>query len=1728
MKRTKLFLFIWTFLALSYGKAEINPIIGNEDATYHFTFDNCFSYFSDGTNMDYSEFQGEANSSASITIGLDGDNLYRLNPQENKHSCTPGMNGTKAMCVGYETSCQYDPGSDKAVRFDISVSTTSDEPTYLTNLNFFQNSPLMFDWIDGISGPNNYPTKYSVRVLRNNLVVFEEYDISTTNNWSEENFDFPYTDDFLIEDSAVFNFELLAYCPVGNSAAEAVWDLEDVVVTVGCPEGCDVNGGELAGGPFEFCVGDGEADMIGMGEIELSGNEGENSQWVVTDDMGNILGLPPSYEVVNFDDAPAGTCLVWHMSYSDGLEGLVMGNNVSDLMGCYSLSNSISVVRKGNEGGTLSTTDGELQNRVVVANRSSRTLAIINSDNNEVEYVDMPNEGQPMYAVYNHKKHVVLVGDYGGKVIEFDATDFSVLGEVSTGEGVFHMWLSPDNNQLWVNNELDKTISVVNANDLSILATIELPEELQDTYKPHDVIVMPNNEAAFVTFIGPDDLSDYVIKYDTDNFVETARAEVGNDPHVSLTDKNMYLYVASQGSSELQILMRSDLSMIETLSIPNAHGLGMSPSGEYLYVGNIAEGGLSASYTIDLSTNTIMGAPVDAPFTVPHNYAITSDNKRLYITHSGMNNMVSVYELSPEPMLIDSVYSGVNPFGLVAYSYFESSNEFEFCVGDGEADMIGMGEIDLSGNEGENSQWVVTDDMGNILGLPPSYEVVNFDDAPAGTCLVWHMSYSDGLEGLAMGNNVSDLLGCYSLSNSVSVVRKGNEGGELAGGPFEFCVGDGEADMIGMGEIDLSGNEGENSQWVVTDDMGNILGLPPSYEVVNFDDAPAGTCLVWHMSYSDGLEGLAMGNNVSDLLGCYSLSNSVSVVRKGNEGGELAGGPFEFCVGDGEADMIGMGEIDLSGNEGENSQWVVTDDMGNILGLPPSYEVVNFDDAPAGTCLVWHMSYSDGLEGLAMGNNVSDLLGCYSLSNSVSVVRKGNEGGELTGGPFEFCVGDGEADMIGMGEIDLSGNEGENSQWVVTDDMGNILGLPPSYEVVNFDDAPAGTCLVWHMSYSDGLEGLAMGNNVSDLLGCYSLSNSVSVVRKGNEGGELAGGPFEFCVGDGEADMIGMGEIDLSGNEGENSQWVVTDDMGNILGLPPSYEVVNFDDAPAGTCLVWHMSYSDGLEGLAMGNNVSDLLGCYSLSNSVSVVRKGNEGGELTGGPFEFCVGDGEADMIGMGEIDLSGNEGENSQWVVTDDMGNILGLPPSYEVVNFDDAPAGTCLVWHMSYSDGLEGLAMGNNVSDLLGCYSLSNSVSVVRKGNEGGELSGGPFEFCVGDGEADMIGMGEIDLSGNEGENSQWVVTDDMGNILGLPPSYEVVNFDDAPAGTCLVWHMSYSDGLEGLAMGNNVSDLLGCYSLSNSVSVVRKGNEGGELTGGPFEFCVGDGEADMIGMGEIDLSGNEGENSQWVVTDDMGNILGLPPSYEVVNFDDAPAGTCLVWHMSYSDGLEGLAMGNNVSDLLGCYSLSNSVSVVRKGNEGGELSGGPFEFCVGDGEADMIGMGEIDLSGNEGENSQWVVTDDMGNILGLPPSYEVVNFDDAPAGTCLVWHMSYSDGLEGLAMGNNVSDLLGCYSLSNSVSVVRENCNGFTISADLEVMAYPNPTYEMLKVEILSAPEKYSSITVINSFGQEVESINMIENEMTAEHNFNMGRFADGIYFIRIRSGEKVRTIRVSKI
>jgi DNA-binding beta-propeller fold protein YncE len=314
---------------------------------------------------------------------------------------------------------------------------------------------------------------------------------------------------------------------------------------------------------------------------------------------------------------------------------------------------------------------GDPKGEIVVANRASGSISIISVETNQlIDMIPLPaddNMPEPMYVVFVEEANYVFVGDRANdRVVVFDPDDYSVVDTVDTGAGVFHMWADDRGRLLWVNNDMDQTATVIDPATLEVLATVDMPADLvADGYIPHDVILDPKGRFAYVTMLGGSGPEDFLVQFSTDTFKEVNRAEAGNDPHVSLTQNNDLIYVPAQGSGTVFVFNRNTLELVEEIVVPGAHGAWMSPNGQVFYTTNLPGGGTDGLFAIDTKTNTVLGS-TDTPYAVPHNIVVTR-NKKLFLTHSGPQDKVSIYAVSvayPIPTLIDEVTVGLNPFGL--------------------------------------------------------------------------------------------------------------------------------------------------------------------------------------------------------------------------------------------------------------------------------------------------------------------------------------------------------------------------------------------------------------------------------------------------------------------------------------------------------------------------------------------------------------------------------------------------------------------------------------------------------------------------------------------------------------------------------------------------------------------------------------------------------------------------------------------------------------------------------------------------------------------------------------------------------------------------------------------------------------------------------------------------------------------------------------------------------
>ncbi len=325
-------------------------------------------------------------------------------------------------------------------------------------------------------------------------------------------------------------------------------------------------------------------------------------------------------------------------------------------------------------GSTKATdTDNLSRGKIVVANRASGTISVIDTHSDEVTGTYAlpagPNAPEPMYVVQSRKR--VFVGDRANKrVAIFNSRSFALEGTVAAGAGVFHMWVDPLDRQLWVNNDIDKTATVIDPITLEILATVPMPADLVAMGgRPHDVILDPLlGQSAYVTMIGFAGPSDFVVKFSARTFQEVGRAAVGKDPHLSAARQNKFLYVPCQNSHVVIVLNRFTMGEEASIPVPGAHGAGMANNGKTFYTTNLPGGGINGLFTIDTRTNSVVGASVDTPFAAPHNIALTPNGRKLYVTHSaGTSNKVTIYKLSGNnsvPDLIGEATVGFNPFGL--------------------------------------------------------------------------------------------------------------------------------------------------------------------------------------------------------------------------------------------------------------------------------------------------------------------------------------------------------------------------------------------------------------------------------------------------------------------------------------------------------------------------------------------------------------------------------------------------------------------------------------------------------------------------------------------------------------------------------------------------------------------------------------------------------------------------------------------------------------------------------------------------------------------------------------------------------------------------------------------------------------------------------------------------------------------------------------------------------
>ncbi|MEM9681080.1 MAG: hypothetical protein AAF901_12230 [Bacteroidota bacterium] len=317
---------------------------------------------------------------------------------------------------------------------------------------------------------------------------------------------------------------------------------------------------------------------------------------------------------------------------------------------------------------------------------------------------------------------------------------------------------------------------------------------------------------------------------------------------------------------------------------------------------------------------------------------------------------------------------------------------------------------------------------------------------------------------------------------------------------------------------------------------------------------------------------------------------------------------FVICVGDSISNAF---SLVLEGNIGFNGSWIIADEQGIIISISEDLPTVIEAGGPP-VCLFYFISFNSSLVGMEIGANISDISGCYDLSNPVTGAKTSIDGGELTTPDgltaVNYCATN---PILGNFEVSLSGSIGSNSLYLITDTYANILSIidnPPfNLNTVNCD-----ICFLWHLSFEGQVEGLEIGANATNFLGCFDLSDPLIVRRPALAGGTLA-------AANGTSNIIACNsgnpnsslDVSLTGNAGAENAFIITNLSLEILAISPTANF-NFAALEGNFFLLWHLSYQDNLIGFEIGSSVSAIGGCFEFSNSISVATADISGGNLS------------------------------------------------------------------------------------------------------------------------------------------------------------------------------------------------------------------------------------------------------------------------------------------------------------------------------------------------------------------------------------------------------------------------------------------------------------------------------------------------------------------------------------
>ena len=930
---------------------------------------------------------------------------------------------------------------------------------------------------------------------------------------------------------------------------------------------------------------------------------------------------------------------------------------------------------------------------------------------------------------------------------------------------------------------------------------------------------------------------------------------------------------------------------------------------------------------------------------------------------------------------------------------------------DGNPDFISFNSTADGAAGGFSFTYVVTDDAGMILGIPPG-NTVDFDPAGTGACNVYGLSYTGTLniamgDDLFSGDDLSD--DCFELSSNNLVINR-----IVPTAPdTRFFVSSNTQMNIGSFGIlsdnsvtmSMFANEDEDADGIYYDEDADVLyQLNRTDNVINaYSDASTNPTLT-ATSSSDFVNGREI-----------AVVDGKLVVAQDAAAGN--GDQNRFLIYDISPTSITLDKV----YDAAINLWGIHANGGNLFAIVDNSNQVavfnNFFNQPAGNI---SPSMTISVEGLVRTHGITyDAEDDVMILTDIGEASSANDGALVVVKDFmsagidsnisaseQIRVG-GASSQLGN-PVDVAYDKGSNTIFVAerANGGGKVLGF-------KFPRFSGGIAPRYVKTFAGASAIHLPDPNEAGL--CDFVQGQTLALA--------AGGTTTTITIDGEDDFISF-ESDYDVTDGYFFTYVVTDDMGIILGIPPG-GTVNFEPAGTGACNVYGVSYTGILnievgDDLFSGAPLSD--DCFQLStNNLTVDRIApqtpsasfyvSSNNQMTIGAFDVLAGN----TVTMSMFPSAATDADGIYY--DDDADVIYQLNRTDNVINaYSDVSTNPTLT-ATSTSDFIN----GREIAVVEGKLVVAQDATAAN-GNQNRFIiyNISPTSITL-----DKIYDADINLWGIHANGSDLFAIVDNSNRVAV---YN--NFFNQPAGAITP---SMTASVDGLIRTHGITyDAEDDVMILTDIGSAGSNNDGALIVIKDYMDAAADGTisaSEQIRAGgassqlgnPVDVAYDKANNRIYVAerASGGGKVLGfkfprlsggIAPFYSKVFIGASAIHLPAENEVGLCDFVEGQTLA-----------LAN---------------GGTTTTIFVDGEADFISFDD-DYDAASGYSFTYVVTDDMGMILGIPPG-NTVDFDPAGVGACNVYGLSYTGNLnimmgDDLFSGADLSD--DCFALSTNNLVVN---------------------------------------------------------------------------------------------